>query len=128
MNLELQPLSIPLRDDGQGGLRVGETRVNFESVWHTHQQGARPEEIVQAFDTLNVADVYTVLAWALRHPQEVQAYLKRRETEAAALRQRLEEAGLTPSRDESAKLQAKLMTRYNERQRQRAGDAALSDG
>lgn len=128
MNLELEAIPVPLRDDGYGGLRVGQTRVSFDSVWHTHQQGASPAEIVQAFDTLQLADVYAVLAWALRHPEEVDAYLKRRDEEAAEMRRQLEQAGITPTGEESATLKEKLMARWQELQRQRAGDAALSDG
>src|SRR6516162_4810748 len=103
MNMPLEAIPVPLSDDGHGGLRVGQTRIGFESVWHLHQQGASPAEIIQAFDTLDVADVCAVLAWALRHPEDVDAYLKRRDAEAAELRRRLEQAGLTPSREESAR-------------------------
>jgi len=128
MNLSLEAIPVPLRDDGRGGLRVGQTRVSLESVWHLHQQGASPAEIAQAFDTLDPADVYAVLAWALRHPEDLNAYLRRRDEEAMEVRRQLEEAGLTPSREESARLKEKLMARWQEQQAQRAGDAALSDG
>src|SRR5947209_1115224 len=128
MSVVLEAIPVPLRDDGHGGLRVGQTRVRLESVWHLYQEGASPAEIVQAFATLQAADVYAVLAWALRHPEEVAAYLKCRDEEAAELRRTLEEAGITPTREESVQLKEKLMARWQERQRQRAGDAALSDG
>jgi uncharacterized protein (DUF433 family) len=128
MNLTLEAIPVPLRDDGHGGLRVGQTRVSLESVWHLHQQGASPVDIVRAFDTLQLADVYTVLAWALRHPEEVDAYLQRRDEEAAQIRRQLEEANLTPSPEESARLKEKLMARRQEPQRQGTGDAAFSDG
>jgi uncharacterized protein (DUF433 family) len=128
MTVALEATPVPLRDDGHGGLRVGQTRVSFESVWHTHQQGASPAEIVQAFDTLDPADVYAILAWALRHPGDVDAYLKRRDEEAAAMRRQLEAAGVTPTREQSAELKERLTARWQELQRQRAGDAALSDG
>ena len=128
MNLILEAISVPLKDDGHGGLRVGQTRVSLESVWHLHQRGASPAEIVQAFDTLQPADVYAVLAWALRHREEVDAYLKRRDEEAAQIRHQLEEAGLTPTREQSAKLKEKLEARRQQLQRQGTGDAALSDG
>jgi uncharacterized protein (DUF433 family) len=126
MNLALEAIPVPLRDDGHGGLRIGQTRVSFESVWHMSQQGASPAEILQAFDTLHLADVHAVLAWALRHAEDVNAYLKRRDEEAAEIRRKLEQAGITPTREESAKLKEKLMMR--DKQRQRAGDAAHPDG
>jgi uncharacterized protein (DUF433 family) len=127
MSRVLEPIAVPLQDDGHGGLRVGQTRVSLESVWHLHQQGASPTEIVQAFDTLDLADVYVVLGWALRHPEDVDAYLKQRDAEATQLRRQLEEAGLTPTREQSARLKEKLLARRQERQRQGTGDAALSD-
>jgi uncharacterized protein (DUF433 family) len=128
MNLPLESIAVPLQEDGHGGLRVGQTRVSLESVWHLHQQGASPMEIVRAFDTLQLADVHAVLAWALRHAEDVSTYLKRRDDEAAQIRHQLEQAGLTPTTEESAKLKEKLTARWKELQRQRTGDAALADG
>ena len=128
MSLTPEAIPVPLRDDGHGGLRVGQTRVRLESVWHLYQQGASPAEIVRAFDTLQLADLYAVLAWALRHPEDVDAYLKRREEEAAEMRRQLEQANLTPTREQSAKVKEKLMAQWREQQRQGPGDAALSDG
>jgi uncharacterized protein (DUF433 family) len=128
MNLTPEAIPVPLRDDGHGGLRVGQTRVSLESVWHMHQQGASPAEIVRAFDTLQLADVHAVLAWALGHADAVGAYLRRRDEEAAQIRRQLEEAGLTPTREESAKLKERLMARRKDPQPRGTGDAALSDG
>jgi uncharacterized protein (DUF433 family) len=128
MNIALETIPVPLQEDGHGGLRIGQTRVSLESVWHLSQQGASPADIVRAFDTLDLADVHVVLAWALRHAEEVSAYLKRRDDEAAQLRHQLEEAGLTPTTEESAQLKEKLMARWKELQRQGNSDAALADG
>jgi uncharacterized protein (DUF433 family) len=128
MNVTLEAIPVPLHDDGHGGLRVGPTRVSLESVWHLHQQGASPADIVRAFDTLQLADVLAVLAWALRHADEVDAYLKRRDEEAAQIRRRLEEAGLTPTREQSAELKAKLLARRKDLPPRGTGDAALPNG
>ena len=128
MNLLLEAIPVPLRADGHGGLRIGQTRVSLESVWHQYRQGASPAEIVQAFDTLHLDDLYLVLAWALRHPEDLDAYLKRRHEEAVQLRRQLEEAGVTPSQEESAQLKEKLRVRWQEIPSQRAGDVAPSDG
>jgi uncharacterized protein (DUF433 family) len=128
MNLILEAIPVPLQDDGHGGLRVGQTRVSLESVWHLHQQGASAAEIVRAFDRLQPADVHAVLAWALRHREDLETYLKRRDDEAAQIKHRLEEAGLTPTRQESARLKEKLEARKRQLQRQGTGDAAPSDG
>jgi uncharacterized protein (DUF433 family) len=128
MDLTLETIPVPLRDDGHGGLRVGRTRVSLESVWHMHQQGASPADIVRAFDTLELADVHAVLAWALRHADDLGAYLKRRDEEAVQIRRGLEEAGLTPTRAQSAELKEKLRARRKDLQPRGTDDAALSDG
>jgi uncharacterized protein (DUF433 family) len=126
MNPAPETIPVPLRDDGHGGLRVGQTRVSFESVWHMHQQGASASDIVKAFDTLDPADVHAILAWALRHSEDVGAYLRGRDEEAAQIRRHLEDAGLTPTLEESARLKEILVARQKELQG--TGDATVSDG
>jgi uncharacterized protein (DUF433 family) len=115
----LNAIPVLLRDDGHVGLRVGQTRVSFESVWHLHWQGVSPAEILKAFDTLDEADVCAVLAWALRNPEEVDAYLKRRDEEATEIRRKLEEAGVSPTKEESARLKEKLIARRKAYERAR---------
>ena len=36
----------------------------------------RPEEIVRRLPALDLADVYAVIAYALRHPEEMENYLR----------------------------------------------------
>src|SRR5947209_16107152 len=88
--MPIQPVAIPLFDDGQSGLRVTGTRVLLERIVHAFEDGATPEGIVQSYDTLQLADVYAVLAWYLRHKAEVEDYLCRRAEEAETIRQRIE--------------------------------------
>jgi hypothetical protein len=49
-----------------------------------------PEDMVRAYDTLLVADVYAAIDYYLRHRDAVQAYLKRRAEEAETLRAKIE--------------------------------------
>ena len=74
MALNLLAQAPPLRDEN-GALRVGQTRVALESVLWAHQQGATPEEIRDEFPTLELADVYDVVAYYLRHREDVDRYL-----------------------------------------------------
>lgn len=74
--------SPPLREDSSGAIRVGESHVLLELVIHAFQDGATPEAIVQRYSTLALSDVYTVIAYYLRHPNEVDAYLANREARA----------------------------------------------
>jgi uncharacterized protein (DUF433 family) len=74
----------------EGGLRVGNTRISLDLVVEQYENGMTPEDMVRAYDTLVLADVYAVIAYYLRHRDEVRAYLKRREAEAEALRAKIE--------------------------------------
>ena len=53
-----------------------------------------------AYDTLVLADIYTVIAYYLRHGDKVRAYLKRREEEAAVLQAKVEAQHPRASREE----------------------------
>lgn len=90
MPLTIHPDTPPLRVDDTGTVRVGPTRVILEVVIQAFQDGATPEQIVQDYDTLELADVYDVIAYYLRHRSEVDAYLAQRATEAEELRRRVE--------------------------------------
>ena len=59
-------------------------------VVRAFQDGAAPETIVQRYSTLALPDVYAVLAYYLRHPNEVEEYLARREQKAEEVRPRIE--------------------------------------
>jgi uncharacterized protein (DUF433 family) len=80
----------PLRIDPGGAVRVGKTRVSLDLIVEQYQNGMTPEDMVRAYDTLDLADVYAVIAWYLRHQDEVTAYLRRCSQEASTLRERIE--------------------------------------
>ena len=77
MKLEIRTDPPPLREDLGGAIRVGPTRVTLETVLALYERGESPEEIVEAFDTLQLADVYSVIGYYLRHQAEVDAYLRK---------------------------------------------------
>jgi uncharacterized protein (DUF433 family) len=90
---ELLPLRtdpLPLRLVEGGAVRVGNSRVSLDLVVEQYENGMTPEDMVRAYDTLALADVYAVIAYYLRHRDEVRAYLKRRQDEAEALRTKIE--------------------------------------
>src|SRR5205807_9878068 len=74
----------------RGAVRVGKSRVNLDLVVEQYENGMTPDDLVRAYDTLDLADVYAVIAYYLRHREEVRAYLKRRREEAEALRTKIE--------------------------------------
>jgi uncharacterized protein (DUF433 family) len=90
MTLSLEPVAVPLRPDDRGGYRVGASRVTLDTVIAEYRNGADPEGIARAYDTLALPDVYAVLAYYLRHKEEVDAHLARRRAEADRLRDEIE--------------------------------------
>jgi len=48
--------------------------------------GATAEEIAQQYDSVSLADVYSVIAYYLRHQADVRAYLAERQKQAAQVR------------------------------------------
>ncbi len=77
---------VPLTHDADGMLRVGHTRVTLQTVIWAFLEGATAEEIAYQYPTLNLADVYGVIAYYLHHQAEVSAYLKHWQQQAEATR------------------------------------------
>lgn len=106
MILPLQPDPLPLREDGDGGFRLGNSRVPLDLVLNEFAQGTDPESIAHAYPTLQLADVYAVIAYYLRHREEVNAHLRQREEEAAQFRREIESR-----QSDKGKLREKLLAR-----------------
>jgi uncharacterized protein (DUF433 family) len=79
-----------LRPDEGGVLRVGKSRVSIDLLIEHYENGMTPEEMVRAYDSLALADVYGAIACYLRHRDELGTYLKRRRQEADSLRAKVE--------------------------------------
>jgi len=77
--------AIPLARDAHGVYRVGGTRVTLDTLVHAFNRGATAEEIVQRFPSLQLADVYQVIGYYLKHSTEFAEYLKMRERDQQAL-------------------------------------------
>lgn len=78
---------VPFEIVEQGVAYVGGTRVTLDTVIYTFLEGATAEEIVQKYPSLQLADVYAVVAYYLQNRDEIEAYLNRsadraRETQA----------------------------------------------
>jgi uncharacterized protein (DUF433 family) len=97
------PLDVappPLRVEEGGVVRVGKSRISLDLVVEQYENGMAPEDMVRAYDTLVLADAYAVIAYYLRHRDEVRTYLKRRGEEAGTLRAKIEAERPRVSREE----------------------------
>jgi uncharacterized protein (DUF433 family) len=95
----------PLRVDPHGVIRVGKTRVTLDTVIEAYRDGATPEEIVQDYDVLTLADVHAVISHYLRHSTEVERYLQQRQQEREQVRRECEEK--SPQKDIRERLRAR---------------------
>jgi uncharacterized protein (DUF433 family) len=113
--MTFEPMPVPLREDEHGAIRVGDTRVLLDLVIQEFRNGATPEGIVESYDALTLADVHAVISYYLRHPDEIGAYLDRRDHEAREVRERIE-----ASQPPRPNLRAVLMARAQAREKARA--------
>lgn len=90
MTLAIVGEPVPLLVDSNGAVRVGNTRVTLETVIGAYLAGSSPEEISAQFSALDLADIYAVIAYYLRHQAEIDAYLQQVEIESRQIRQQLE--------------------------------------
>jgi uncharacterized protein (DUF433 family) len=100
VSMILQADTPPLREDMSGTLRVGQSRVTLDAVISQYNNGMTPEDLVRAFDTLDLADVHAVIAYYLRHRQDVERYLEERSAAADRLQKKIEAAQPRISRAE----------------------------
>jgi uncharacterized protein (DUF433 family) len=85
------PQGIPLVFDEFRIVRIKGTRVTLDSLVTTFRLGAAPEEIVLQYPTLDLADVYAVVAYYLRNTDTVDSYLSECEAHRTEVRRENEE-------------------------------------
>jgi len=90
MALPLNGEPIPLRVDESGAVRVGNSRITLDLIVEQYENGMTPEDVVRAYDSLELADVYSTIAYYLRHKEVIDAFLRQREQDAAALQAQIE--------------------------------------
>jgi uncharacterized protein (DUF433 family) len=90
MSLTISTEPPPLETDADGVVRVGGTRVSLDSVIYAFNEGSTPEEIVQQYTMLDLADVYAVIGYYLQHRGEVSEYLAARRAQRDEIRKEVE--------------------------------------
>ncbi|MEP6988934.1 MAG: DUF433 domain-containing protein [Chloroflexota bacterium] len=96
---------VPITQDDSGMIRIDGTRVTLQTLVYAFRQGDSPEQIVESYPVLRLADVYTVIAYYLNRRDEVDAYVREQEKLADTIRQENE------LRFPSDGLRAKLLAR-----------------
>lgn len=86
MNVIETTSPVPLRTNAHGVIRVGQTRVRLDTVVTAWRQGESPEQIVENFNVLDLADVYAVVSYYLHHRVEVDAYVEKNRQQGESLR------------------------------------------
>lgn len=81
---------VPISLDNDQVIRVGGTRVTLDTIINAFNRGATPEEIVIAYPAVSLADIYSVIAYYLRHQQDVNDYIRQREARSEATRREVE--------------------------------------
>ena len=107
MSLRVSAELMPIKLDENGVVRVGGTRVTLDTVITVYSMGATPEEIVEQYPVLALADVYYLIGYYLHHRAEVDEYLARQKAIATEIRQKIE------ARFDSTGLREKLLARKN---------------
>jgi uncharacterized protein (DUF433 family) len=118
LTLQIVTEPVPLRVDAGGVVRVGDTRVSLDVLVSRFWQGDTPEQIVEGFPTVRLAEVYAILAYYLSHREEVDAYLAEQDRKAAEIRAAIEKE-YPPDPKLRERLQARLAGRR---------DAAIGGG
>jgi uncharacterized protein (DUF433 family) len=81
---------VPLQADEDGVIRLRGTRLTLDTIITAYQQDEPPQAIAEDF-SLPLSDVHAVVAYYLRHQDEINGYLDRRRREAEELRRKVEE-------------------------------------
>ncbi len=80
--IDAPSISVPIRTDEHGTIRIANTRVTLDVVVARFQQGITPEQIHEGFPTVKLADIYAVISYYLNNQEEIDAYLRKQEEEA----------------------------------------------
>jgi uncharacterized protein (DUF433 family) len=90
MALAITSQPLPLRQEPDGTVRVGGTGVLLDVIVGAFRDGASAEHIEEEYPSLDLADVYAVIAYYLKHAGTVDAYVAARQEQAGVLRAEIE--------------------------------------
>jgi uncharacterized protein (DUF433 family) len=79
-----------VRQNAEGGFRVGNSDVSLDSVVIAYQQGHSPETIQQFYPALTLEDVYGAITYYLGNQTEVAEYLHRQQARWDEVREKID--------------------------------------
>lgn len=82
MSTEIQTLLVSSPDVCGGRLRIEGTRITVNQIAVLYKQGLSPEEIADQYSHLNLARVYTALAYYHANREQIEADLIAEKQEA----------------------------------------------
>jgi uncharacterized protein (DUF433 family) len=110
MSLTLQAEKAPIKTNADGAALVGNIRVRLETIISAFHRGDSPEQIVDSFDVLSLAEVYAVIAYYLNHREEVDEYIRQQDLAAEQVYRKIE-----ANRPEMFNLRSRLIERKAKR-------------
>ncbi len=114
MGLSTAAEPVPFKVDEHGVARVGGTRVPLEVIVGLYRMGESAESLHRSFPTVDLADIYQVIGYSIRHKDEVDAYLAEAEADAKRVWDRIESR--PGYKAESQQLRAGLLGRRRKAQ------------
>lgn len=90
MTFQQATVGVPLNTHIDGSVRIGNTRVLLEVVIRAFQRGKTPESIVESFPSLQLDEVYAVIAYYLHNRVMVNEYVQQVESDAESIRETIE--------------------------------------
>jgi uncharacterized protein (DUF433 family) len=102
-------MTVPLRPDDSGAIRIGASRVLLEIVIRAFERGETPEGIVQSFPSLKLDEVYAVISYYLQNRAEVAEYMRQVEQDSQRIREQIEAA-----QPDMSDLRARLLKRLKQ--------------
>ena len=103
--------NVPLTVTEDGAIRISGSRVSLESVLYHYKAGATPEQIACKFPSLQLADIYSVVAYYLNHRESLEEYVGEAEAAGDAVQAEIEsQPGYQANMDE---IRQHLMRRWS---------------
>jgi uncharacterized protein (DUF433 family) len=100
-DLPLAAEPVPLERWPDGSVRLRGSRTPFYLFVESLDRGATPDQLFAQYDSLSLADVYTLIGYRHRHATAVLYYLAEVNRQAAEVRRKFEALnGPQPTREE----------------------------